>query len=239
MRTQGWRGWMVSNRLAVGACLGAAALVAAGCGGPGASTLGVGAGTQSTPTIHSLSSTTVRSSAQVTSPVCAGKSLAITKRLLADATHVTYFVFIITNDGSTECTLGGVPKLSFTTTAGALLYPLVQSSANVDGSTGAIQVVSVDLSPGGSASFWVEAGPCPGPLRPASQDVEGTLSVQIPGISGLLRTAPTSMAPGCSTDRWVVSVISPGIIKTAPGFTTGGSPGHIIERPGGTSTTTT
>ncbi len=142
------------------------------------------------------------STTQISLGACRSGTISMSDHLGYLAAGNSYLIFVLTNNGSTGCSVAGVPKLTVESDAGTPIYtPKQQGATN--------QITSaVAPSPGGSASFWVDFLGCHS-VASSVQPFDARLVASVDGLPSGVSIAWASR-PLCAAEQLAISAVAAG-----------------------------
>lgn len=154
-------------------------------------------------------------------PGCNSSTLSLTAQGGPAAAGQSFVIFHVTNTGSGDCRISGVPSMQMTGPGGA------QSTRFLEDPTAEGRIAhnaqSVTMAPQQVSSFYVGESQCNKPNGSYRNNGPYRLEFTFPGIGGAVGVSqPLGFA--CAHVHVVISAVQAGSQISVPGFTTGGSP---------------
>lgn len=198
-------------------------LLLAGCTGSHVTHMESGLARIAAPTTITSSASRRVTPERSNAPPCDATSLSLTTKLLGESAGRGYEAWVLTNNGSTGCTvLGAVPTFTAINAAGTVLYTPHESQSGVDeGTPPPTDPDLITLDPRQSASLWVDYFACH-PFA-ANPPLDARLRISFVGVSGVLTMSQWPSAPPCPKWNLDVGPLEPGILQLAPGFVPNGT----------------
>lgn len=154
-------------------------------------------------------------------PVCSAADLSLAEMRGPESSQFSDIIYLITNSGTTECSVSGVPQLGVVNAMGVAVQSLTVDQASEAVLETATSSGAVDMTPGGDASFYVEYEQCPDQITPPTLVGEASMDVVLAGVSTPVVLALGQTALSCLEDSIAVSPIQAGVVSSFQGFEDG------------------